>query len=269
MLANIYLNELDQDLSDAGIRFVRYADDFLLFAKTKEDVIKASEVAKATLRRLGLEISLAKTKYVDFNDDDFDFLGFTFGHWRKSKKGENYFLVKPQERSLKDFKKKIKDKTKKSLTLSKEVWVKRVNPTILGKTNYYLTALKAMRANDNYGQRSHCKLTLWSDLREIDQYIRRRLRICMIHKHPSQRKGMLMNTKWNNEFFFNIGLVSSHCRYIMERDGTEQDEYIRRLTSRSKKNYQYKLKRAAEKGIPYFTEKVIEGIQNSKRVCTP
>jgi len=194
-LANVYLNELDRDLSDAGIRFVRYADDFLLFAKSKKDVIKAPEVAKATLRRLGLEISSAKTKYVDFNDDNFDFLGFTFGHWRKSKKGEDYFMVMPQDGSLKDFKKKIKDKTKKSWTLSKEVWISGINPIILGKTNYYLTPLKAMSSNEDYGQKSRCKLSLGEDLMKMDQYIRRRLRVCMIHKHPSQRKGILMQMK--------------------------------------------------------------------------
>lgn len=269
LLANVYLNELDWDLADAGIRFVRYADDFLLFARTKDDVIKASEVAKATLRRLGLEISTAKTKYVDFNDDDFDFLGFTFGHWRKSKKGETYFLVKPHERSLKDFKKKIKDKTNKNLTLNKEVWVANVNPTILGKTNYYLTPLKAIRANEKYGQVSRCRLSLWCDLREIDHYIRRRLRVCMIHKHPSQRKGMLMTRKWKNEFFFSIGLVSSHCKYTMMKDGIDEVEYIRQLNSRYKRKYQQTLKRATIKGVPYYTEKRNKNIQNTIRVCTP
>lgn len=269
LLANIYLNELDQDLSDAGIRFVRYADDFLLFAKTREDVIKASEVAKGTLKRLGLEISSAKTKYVNFNDDDFDFLGFTFGHWRKSKDGETIFVVKPQDRSLKDFKKKIKDKTKKSWTLSKEEWVKQVNPIIIGKTNYYLTPLKAMRVNETYGLKSRCKLTLFYDLRNMDQYIRRRLRVCMIHKHPTQRKGTLMQRKWNNQFFFNLGLASSHCRYIMFKHGVSQEVYLNHLKCTNKKKYQANLKRAKEKGVEYFTAKRVKGIQNSLRYCTP
>jgi len=269
LLANIYLNELDQDLSDAGIRFVRYADDFLLFSKTKEGVRKASEVAKATLKRLGLEISAAKTKYVDFNDDDFDFLGFTFEHWRKSKKSEEYFMVKPQERSIKDFKKKIKDKTKKSWTLSKEVWVSELNPIIVGKTNYYLTPLKAIRANEIHGLRSSCKYFLNNDLREMDQYIRRRLRVCMIHKHPSQRKGILMQMKWNNAFFFKLGLASSHCRYLMFRDDINQEQYINRLRDTAKKKYWSKLKNSAIKGDKYFTEERVKGMQNSLRHCTP
>jgi len=35
MLSNIYPNELDWELEKAGIKFVRFADDFLLFAKTE------------------------------------------------------------------------------------------------------------------------------------------------------------------------------------------------------------------------------------------
>jgi len=40
MLANIYLNELDWELDKENIRFVRYADGFLLFAKTEEKIKK-------------------------------------------------------------------------------------------------------------------------------------------------------------------------------------------------------------------------------------
>lgn len=86
ILANIYLNELDWELEKEGIRFVRYADDFLLFAKTEEEIKRAGEVAQRGIKGLGLEVSIEKTKFVDFNKDNFDFIGFTFQHWRKRKK---------------------------------------------------------------------------------------------------------------------------------------------------------------------------------------
>ncbi len=35
LLSNVYLNELDWELEKAGIKFVRYCDDFLLFCKDK------------------------------------------------------------------------------------------------------------------------------------------------------------------------------------------------------------------------------------------
>lgn len=269
LLANVYLNELDWDLADAGIRFVRYADDFLLFAKTEADLIKASEVAKATLERLGLEIAKGKTKYVDFNDDDFDFLGFTFMHWRKSKKGEDYFMVKPQERSLKDFRQKIKEKTRKHWTLSKETWVRNVNPVINGKVNYYLTPLKAISANESYGQKSRCKCILGESLVSVDAYIRRRLRVCMVHKNPTQRKGFAMMMKWNNIFFFRIGLESAHCKFMMYRRNITKEQYIYEMEVRLKKRYHSKLKSAAQRGIEYFSPKRIKGMQNARSFCTP
>lgn len=111
LLANIYLNELDWELEKEGIRFVRYADDFLLFAKTEEDIKKAGKVAQKVIENLGLEVSMEKTKFVDFDKDDFNFIGFTFSHWRNRKDGSGkYFIVKPTETSLKDYKAKIKAK---------------------------------------------------------------------------------------------------------------------------------------------------------------
>ena len=121
LLANLYLNELDWKLEEHGIRFVRYADDFLLFAKTEEEIRGAAEITQEKLTDLGLEVAMEKTKTVNFKNDDFDFLGFTFEHWRERRKdGKPYFIAKPKQATWKDFKQKIKAKTKKTLTLSKQ-----------------------------------------------------------------------------------------------------------------------------------------------------
>lgn len=76
LLANIYLNELDWKLHEAKIHFVRYADDFLLFANTEEEITRAGKIAKEVIEELGLEISMEKTKVVDFHNDDFTFFRF-------------------------------------------------------------------------------------------------------------------------------------------------------------------------------------------------
>ncbi len=157
LLANLYLNELDWKLEEHGIRFVRYADDFLLFAKTEEEIKKAAEITQAMLQELGLEVAMEKTKTVNFKDDDFDFLGFTFEHWRERKKdGKRYFIAKPKDSTWKDFKQKIKVKTKKTLTLNKKAWLERVNPIVRGKVNYFLNLYHAMEENKKYGQESRC-----------------------------------------------------------------------------------------------------------------
>jgi len=237
LLANAYLNELDWELEKEGIRFVRYADDFLLFAKSEEEIKRAGTIANRVIEELGLEVAMEKTKFVDFNKDDFDFLGFTFGHWREKRdESGKYFLVGPTKASLKDFKQKIKDKTRKSLTFSKEAWFQRVNPIIRGKVNYYLIIHKAIEANKQHGQKSRCFIKhIGRYLHDIDAYTRKRLRVAMIHKNPSQRKGYLMSNKWNNEFFARAGLVPGNWYFYNRMWGYDIEVYIQRIIERSQK----------------------------------
>lgn len=266
LLANIYLNELDWELENEGIRFVRYADDFLLFAKTEEDIKKAGKVAQKVIEGLGLEVSMEKTKFVDFDKEDFNFIGFTFSHWRNQKDGSGkYFIVKPTEISLKDFKAKIKAKTVKSWTLSKEGWLEQVNPIIRGKVNYYLNVHKAIEANKKYGQQSRCFIkVIGKQLHEIDAYIRRRLRVAMIHKNPNQRKGWLMTSKWNNEYFARIGLIPGNWLFFNKMWGYELEIYIARGKEKATKEQAKKIQRLKEQGKEYYTPSRIKKMNAAK-----
>ncbi len=270
LLANIYLNELDWKLEEHGIRFVRYADDFLLFAKTEEDVRKAAQIAEETLHELGLEVSMEKTRIVDFNKDDFDFLGFTFGHWRKRKKdGKPYFLAQPKESTWKDFRQKIKDKTKKTLTLNPKAWLGRVNPVISGKVNYFLTLYKAVQENEKYGQKSHCYFNIFGkQLLAADGYIRQRLRVAMIHDHPTQRKGHAMKTRWNNEYFARIGLIPAFWLYYSCQFGYTIEQYVDYIKKKQEQKYAKNIERAKEKGQEYFTPDRVRKMLYAQRIAT-
>ena len=266
LLANIYLNELDWELHKAGIYFVRYADDFLLFANSEEEIMMAGEVAKKVIEELGLEMSMEKTKIVDFHNDDFTFVGFDFLHWRNRKKDNKpYFLVRPSEKSLKDFKKKIKEKTKKTLTISKEEWIKRVNSVIVGKVNYYKIVQKAIELNRQAGQESHCYIKgCIGDLHGIDAYIRQRLRVCMIHKHPSIRKSFGKRRKWNIEYFCKIGLIPAAWHYYKEMYPDYTIEvYMRIQTEANKKRHERYIEKLKEKGIEYYTQARIRKIAST------
>lgn len=265
LLANVYLNELDWEWDLHGIRFVRYADDFLLFAKSKEDIKKAARITKDKLKELGLEISKEKTKVVDFQKDDFDFLGFTFHHWREGKKDKKpTFHVTPKEESIRDFRLKIKEKTRKTLTLNKEEWIKRVNPIIRGKVNYYLTIVNAIKDNLKLNIPNHCK-TKWvrRTLLRLDGYIRKRLRVAFIHKHPNQRKGMKMNYLWNNTYFFKIGLISTYWLYLNKTYGYTEENYLVDIKKTAKRDYKKKVERAKRKGEEYFTPHRLQKMQNA------
>ena len=268
LLANLYLNELDWELDLNGIRFVRYADDFLLFAKSKEDIKRAEQITKDKLAELGLEISIEKTKIVDFNHDDFDFLGFTFEHWRNRKKdGKPYYIAKPKDSTWNDFRQKIKAKTRKTLTYSKEVWIEKVNPVIRGKVNYFLTLWEALKANKEYGLKSSCYINVFgNELKAIDGFIRRRLRVCMIHKHPSQRKGWAMTTKWNIEFFVRIGLVATFQYYYGKQYGYTPESYIEYMKNKQDKKLQKKIQKAKERGEEYYTPDRVRKINYVQRL---
>lgn len=264
LLANTYLNELDWELDLNGLRFVRYADDFLIFAKSKEDIQRAVGITKAKLKELGLEIAEGKTKVVDFRKDDFDFLGFTFQHWIMNKKGKPVFFVVPKEESIKDFRMKIKRKTPKKLTLDKVEWVNRVNPIIRGKVNYYVLVIDAIKENAELGQKSHCiTRKLRRILDSLDGYIRKRLRVAFMHKHPSQIKEYKMRSKWNNEFFIAIKLIPSLWLYLNKAYGQTLEEFAMDKRMKAKRKYELAKLRFQKKGEEYFSPQRLQKMQNA------
>lgn len=255
LLANVYLNELDWELHKAKIYFVRYADDFLLFCETEEEVTRAGNIAKSVIESLGLEVAMNKTKVVDFKNDDFDFLGFHFNHWRTSKNGKDYYSIVPTEKSIKTFKKAIKDKTQRKWTKPKEVWIKDINPIIVGKTNYFLNVYKALKVFEGRIQ-THCVIHAMSTyLDKMDSYVRQRLRMCMIHKHPTARKSYGMHYKWNIKFFVCVGLIPSKWWFYYKMWKTYTiEKYVEYHMRRNNVNMVKRIQILKEQGVEYYTK---------------
>lgn len=255
LLANVYLNELDWELHKAKIYFVRYADDFLLFCETEEEVTRAGNIAKSVIESLGLEVAMNKTKVVDFKNDDFDFLGFHFNHWKTSKKGNDYYSIVPTEKSIKTFKKAIKDKTQRKWTKPKEEWINDVNPIIVGKTNYYLNVYKALKVFEGRIQ-THCVIHAMSTyLDKMDSYVRQRLRMCMIHKHPTVRKSYGMHYKWNIKFFVCVGLIPSKWWFYYKMWKTYTiEKYVEYHMRNNNVNMVKRIQILKEQGVEYYTK---------------
>ena len=264
LLANIYLNELDWELHKAKIYFVRYADDFLLFCETEEEVTRTGNIAKSVIESLGLEVAMNKTKVVDFKNDDFDFLGFHFNHWKTSKKGNDYYSIVPTEKSIKTFKKAIKDKTQRTWTKPKEEWIKDANPIIVGKTNYYLNVYKPLKVFEGHMQ-THCVIRAMSKhLERMDKYVRQRLRMCMIHKHPTVRKAFGMCYKWNIEFFVRIGLIPSKWWFYYKMWGTYTiEKYVEYHMHRNKVDMDKRIQKSKELGIAFYTKERLKKMDYS------
>lgn len=77
LLANLYLDHLDEALLDARHVMVRYADDFLVLARTREQAERALELTAEVLRRLHLRLNPLKTRVVHL-DQGLQFLGWNF-----------------------------------------------------------------------------------------------------------------------------------------------------------------------------------------------
>jgi group II intron reverse transcriptase/maturase/CRISPR-associated endonuclease Cas1 len=77
LLANLYLDDLDDDLGIQGFRLVRFADDFVVLTKDAESAQRAEDASRAVLARLGLDLNPDKTKIVRL-EDGFSYLGYLF-----------------------------------------------------------------------------------------------------------------------------------------------------------------------------------------------
>ena len=77
ILANIYLDEFDRFLSGSDFQLVRYADDFLVLARTREQIIQGHAEVENFFAHIGLRLHSEKTKITNF-DRGFRFLGHGF-----------------------------------------------------------------------------------------------------------------------------------------------------------------------------------------------
>ncbi|PSB21796.1 CRISPR-associated endonuclease Cas1 [filamentous cyanobacterium CCP2] len=77
ILANVYFDDFDEAVEDAGFKLVRYADDFVILAKSKSRIEKAQVLVDRLLETMGLELHPDKTRVTNFRQG-FHFLGHTF-----------------------------------------------------------------------------------------------------------------------------------------------------------------------------------------------
>lgn len=130
--SNIYLDKLDKEIEQRGLRFTRYADDVLIFTKSEKSANRVMNSISSWLeRRLFLKVNGTKTKVV--RPMRSKYLGFTFlkhgGEWK----------VKPTTEKKKKLKKKLSKYLKRGKAVARPlvVTVKRVNEIVRGWINYF------------------------------------------------------------------------------------------------------------------------------------
>lgn len=113
------------------VNLVRYADDFIVTAATKEIAEEAKELIRDFLKTRGLELSEEKTTITHINDG-FDMLGWTF------RKFKGKLIVKPSKKSIKNFVASLSETIlKRGKAWKQEVLIEKLNQQIRGWTNYH------------------------------------------------------------------------------------------------------------------------------------
>ena len=133
LLANIYLNEFDQEYQKRGVIFVRYADDIVLLAKSDRAAKRLLETSMKYLEgTLKLKVNQEKSRVVSvFAIRNFKFLGFTLG---KNGKG---IYVRVHGKSWKKMKSKLKDLSSRRSVQSIRPALAKIKVYMRGWLNYY------------------------------------------------------------------------------------------------------------------------------------
>jgi len=127
LLSNIVLDELDKELERRGLRFVRYADDMIIFVKSR----KAAERVERTVTQFieeVLKLRVNKDKSGIRRPTELNFLGHSI--LRDGSLG----LSKYSEQRLRY---KLKQKTRRNRGISLDQLVKELNPLLRGWLNYF------------------------------------------------------------------------------------------------------------------------------------
>jgi len=176
LLANIALNVLDHHLTLAGLRFVRYADDFVVLCRSHASAKQALAFVDALLHKdLGLSLSPSKTKITNFVEG-FDFLGFHLSRRR----------ISIRSKSIEKLKQRIRLLVTRSHNFTLEV-IADLNRVLIGFARYFAAPFASVLD----------QFTL------LDQWIRTRLR-SMKFKRISRG----YNRRWPSKLLVRLGLVS-------------------------------------------------------------
>ena len=172
LLANVYLNEFDQEFKRRGVPCVRYADDIVLLAKSERASERLLESSiKYLEEKLQLKVNREKSRTVSiFAIRNFKYLGFCFG---KNGKG---IYIRVHAKSWKKAKDKLRVLTSRSRCGSIVRTMEKLKIFMRGWLNYYSIA------------------DMKNNIEELNGWLYRRIRMCIWKqwKLPKTRKRKLM-----------------------------------------------------------------------------
>ena len=192
LLANLYLHPLDERMMARGYRMVRYADDFVVLCRSREEAEAALQVIRGWVAENGLTLHPDKTHLGDCRQrgEGFDFLGYRFESGRR-------WVRKKSLRRIKDG---IRAKTRRTRGDSPKRIINDLNPMLRGWFGYF--------------KHAHS-----STFQKLDGFLRRRLRALLRkqEKRPGNGRCLADQQRWTNAFFADAGLFAFYPAWQTER----------------------------------------------------
>ena len=188
LLSNVMLNELDKELERRGHRFVRYADDCMIFCKSRKSAERTMKnIIPFIEQKLFLKVNRKKTEVAYISN--VKYLGYTFYRC----KGKCRFRVHPK--SVAKMRNKIRELTDRNRGISNAEREKKYQEYVRGWVNYF--KLADMR-----------KLLI-----ETDKWARRRIRAVYWKQWKRVRTRYRILRKLKLEHWRAMELANSRCGY--------------------------------------------------------
>jgi RNA-directed DNA polymerase len=175
MLANLYMNRFLKYWRITGkskafpAQVITYADDFVILSRGH--AAEALDWTRSVTTRLGLTLNEAKTSIKAAREENFSFLGYTFGPHRYKPDGHWYLGASPSKKSRQRIKQKVGDLLIPGNVGSWEEVRVRLNQILQGWSAYF-----------SYGSRA-------TAYREVNRYVSARVRHFLMRRHRVQSRG--------------------------------------------------------------------------------
>lgn len=188
LCSNIMLNELDKELERRGIRFVRYADDIMLFARCKRSAARImAHILPFIENKLKLRVNKEKTKVAYIGH--VKFLGYGFYPSKGSK-----IKLKVHKKSIEKMKSRVRVITSRSRGISYETLKLELKQYVRGWVNYFKHAdMKMLLESTDAWLRRRLRMFIWKRCKKAKTRYRLLKQLGYNHqnaiKYANTRKG--------------------------------------------------------------------------------
>ena len=196
LLSNVMLNELDKELANRGLHYVRYADDCIIAVGSSASANRVMHtITKWIEHKLGLKVNATKTHVCRPNK--LKYLGFGFYKSTQTRQ----WSARPHESSVEKFQRKLKSLCKRSWSISLTDRIAMLNSVTRGWINYF--SIGAMKGK----------------MEKIDEHLRTMLRkvIWKQWKTPRKRAWGLRKLGINNDLAKLTSYYGDRYEWVVRR----------------------------------------------------